>query len=107
MPPGGGSMFGMSRTIRRDTTVAHEFMQIIERSGKLVLIAHPSGQASTEFVLSYSRKDSVAFANPDHDFPQRILYRRVGADSLVARIEGRRAGQVRGIDFPYVRVRCP
>jgi hypothetical protein len=49
---------------------------------------------------------AVAFANPEHDFPQRILYRRVGADSLIARIEGKQGDKVRGIDFPMTRVAC-
>jgi len=30
----------------------------------------------------------------------------VSADALVARIEGMRGGQLRGIDFPMRRVRC-
>jgi hypothetical protein len=40
--------------------------------------------------------------NPAHDFPQRISYRKRGADSLLARIEG----GTRDIDFPMRRVAC-
>jgi hypothetical protein len=47
------------------------------------------------------------FENAAHDFPQRVLYRREAADRLVARIEGLRNGQPRGIDFPMQRMACP
>ena len=50
---------------------------------------------------------AVIFENPAHDFPQRIIYRRRGADSLLARVEGMRGGRLRGLDFPYRRVPCP
>lgn len=50
--------------------------------------------------------DVVTFENLAHDFPQRVIYRRAGADSLIARVEGTRAGQPRGFDFPYRRVAC-
>jgi hypothetical protein len=49
---------------------------------------------------------AITFSNPAHDFPQRIIYRRAGADSLHARIEGTRNGQPRGVDYAYVRVAC-
>ena len=56
---------------------------------------------------SVAVSDSMAvFENPEHDFPQRIIYRRSAADSLHARIEGPRNGQVRGVDFRYGRVSC-
>ncbi|HEX2091137.1 MAG TPA: DUF6265 family protein [Longimicrobiaceae bacterium] len=107
MEPRGGSLLGMSRTTRGDSTVAHEVMRIFERGGRPVFFVHPSGQAPTEFTASEVEAGSIVFANPQHDFPQRILYRRVGADSLVARIEGTRSGRTRGVDFRYARVSCP
>ena len=38
--------------------------------------AHPSGQASTSFLVTEIAENSVAFANPDHDYPQEIRYKR-------------------------------
>ena len=49
---------------------------------------------------------TVVFENRTHDFPQRVGYRKVGADSLLAWIEGERNGRTRRIEFPYRRVRC-
>ncbi|MBN1423177.1 hypothetical protein JXA88_01350 [Candidatus Fermentibacteria bacterium] len=43
------------------------------------------------------------FANPEHDFPQRVLYRRLGAGAVAARIEGDRGGTAMAVDFPMRR----
>lgn len=107
MAPAGGTMLGMSRTVRGDRTVAHEALWIEERDGRLVYVASPSGQATTEFAATVVADTLVAFENPDHDFPQRILYRPAAGDSLHARVEGVREGRVRGADFRYERVACP
>ena len=107
MRPRGGTLLGMSRTVAADSTVAHELMRIVERGGGLVFQAHPSGQAPAEFPAVEAGPERVVFADPAHDFPQRIIYRRVGADSLVARVEGERNGATRGSDFRYARVACP
>lgn len=107
MRPRGGTLLGMSRTVSADSTVGHELMRIVERGGGLVFEAHPSGQAPAEFPAVEAGPERAVFADPAHDFPQRIVYRRVGADSLVARVEGERNGTTRGIDFRYARVACP
>ena len=49
---------------------------------------------------------TVAFANPEHDSPQRIGYRLSDADRLDAWIEGRDAGQPRRVDFIMRRADC-
>ena len=107
MRPRGGAMLGMSRTTRRDTVVEYEHLRIFDRGGKTVYAALPSGQALTEFETASIGDTLVTFENAAHDFPQRIIYRRRGADSVIARIEGMRGGQLRGVDFPYRRVACP
>ena len=50
--------------------------------------------------------DSVVFEAPEHDFPQRVGYRRVGSDSVLAWVEGTMKGKTRRIEFPYRRVQC-
>ncbi len=106
MAPQGGLMLGMSRTVARDTAREYEFLRIEVRNGVPTYVAQPSGQAMAAFAATSVSDTAVIFANPAHDFPQRISYRKRGADSLIARIEGERSGQVRGIDFPMGRVRC-
>lgn len=107
LPPAGGTMFGVSRTVKNGETVEFEFVQLrVNAEGKLVFIALPSGQKETTFVASAVGKDSVTFENPRHDFPQKVIYRLQGSDRLVARIEGTRGGTLRGVDFPMKRVAC-
>jgi hypothetical protein len=106
MAPRGGVMMGMSRTARNDTVVEYEQLRIFQRGGRVVYAAAPSGQAPAEFETSAIGDTLVVFENPAHDFPQRIIYRRRGADSVVARIEGLRGGVVRGVEFGYRKVGC-
>lgn len=107
MAPRGGCMIGISRSVRADTLFAHEFLLIREQEGRLAYEARPSGQAPATFVASSASDSMVVFANPEHDFPERIGYRRAGPDSLVAWIEGTIDGAVRRIDFSMRRTACP
>lgn len=107
MAPRGGTMLGMSRTTRGDTLVEYEQVRIFERGGKLVYAAHPSGQKPAEFESIALTDSLIVFENPTHDFPQRIVYQRVGPDSLIARVEGISRGRARSFQFPYAHVACP
>lgn len=106
--PAGGTMLGLSRTVKNGRMVAHEFLQIRERGdGRLVYIARPSGQAEAQFPLASSGEGELLFENPAHDFPQRIAYQRRVDGRLLARIEGRRpGGETRSVDFPMRRADC-
>lgn len=107
MAPAGGTMLGMSRTVRGGATVAWEFLQIREvEPGKLAYVARPSGQAEASFALVRVAAGEAVFENPQHDFPQRIVYRREGEERLLARVEGPQGEAWRGIDFPLRRVAC-
>ncbi len=106
MAPAGHLMLGLSRTVVRDVAREFEFLRIELRDGKPTYVAQPGGRAPTAFAATLTSDTAVTFENPQHDFPQAIKYRRVGADSLVARIEGPQGGQVRGIDFRMKRIGC-
>ncbi len=107
MPPAAGSMPGMARTLRVGRPAEHEFMHIRpDAQGRLVYLAMPSGQTPTAFLAVSVDHESAVFENPDHDFPQRVIYRLQGPDQLQARIEGLRNGRLRGVDFPMRRVAC-
>lgn len=107
MAAAGGTMLGMSRTIKAGKTVEFEFMQIREVApGKLAFMTQPSGRAPTTFALLRQDGKEFVFENLEHDFPQRVIYRRDGERGLAARIEGVVKGKAKGIDFPFSRVRC-
>jgi hypothetical protein len=100
LKPLGGTLMGISRTVKGGRTVEHEFVQIRDVDGKLAYVAKPSGQAEATFPLKTFSDNELVFENPAHDFPQRIMYRRT-KDGVTARVEGTRNGQTRGLDFVY------
>lgn len=107
MAPGGGMMLGMSRTLKDGKVREFEFLRIAPGpDGRLAFVAKPSGQAEAAFPLKEITRDMVVFEDPAHDFPQRILYKRVDASTIIGRIEGQIGGQARAIDYPYTRCRA-
>ena len=107
MRPRAGLMLGVSRTVVGDSLREYEQVALFQRGAHLVYAATPARQAPAEFASTAVSDSAVTFENPAHDFPQRIIYRRRGADSLLARVEGMRRGRLHGSDFPYGRVPCP
>jgi len=88
MRPAGGVIVGMSRSQRPNKPPLVEFIRIAPGpDGRLAYHATPLGQATTAFTVTESATNFVVFANPEHDFPQSITYRRDG-DTLTAMIEG-------------------
>lgn len=104
--PRGKSLIGMSRTVRGDSVSEYELVIIRQRDSSLVYEAHPSGQPSATFTAIHASDSAVVFENASHDFPQRVGYRRVRGDSLIAHVEGTMGGRSRRIEFPYARARC-
>ncbi|HYM80994.1 MAG TPA: DUF6265 family protein [Candidatus Limnocylindria bacterium] len=106
MAPGGGMMLGASRTVIDGRTVEFEAVRIEAQEGALIYVANPSRQTPATFRQIELTDSSVVFANPEHDFPQRIRYRLRGDGSLLAQIEGLRGDSLRIIDYPMTRARC-
>jgi hypothetical protein len=104
--PENGQMTGSSRTTVNGVPRESERLRLFFRGDTAVYEALPSGQALTQFKAATFTDREIAFANPAHDFPQRIVYTRVGEDSLVARIEGDLGGRPRSIRYPFKKVAC-
>ena len=102
-----GTMLGMSRTTWEKGLVEYELTLLREGNGTLIYEAHPSGQPAAAFPATVLAPDSILFADPCHDYPQTIGYRRVGRDSVIAWIDGVSRGKQRRVEFPYRRVACP
>ena len=107
MKPAGQSMIGMSRTVAGGRTVFTEYLQIREANGQIAyIVSLGMGAKPVAFKLIKSSDNEVVFENLEHDFPQRIIYRRQSADALFARIEGQEKGVNKAMDFPYKRSKC-
>lgn len=100
LPPEGGTMMGVSRTVSGGRTSEWEFLIIREGKAGLEYVAKPSGQPEATFTAIRPSATEVVFENPAHDFPKKIHYKRDG-DTLTAAIEGPMNGQSRRIEFPY------
>jgi hypothetical protein len=82
---GPAGMRGTSREGAGDRVESQESLTIVRRDGTLVLIAQPRGAEPVPFPMVSHDERSVVFANPAHDYPQRIRYWRE-SDTLHAEI---------------------
>jgi hypothetical protein len=96
------SLIGFSVALSAGKVVFYEVLSIKQNDdGLWTYTAHPSGQASASFIAVETSENSVVFANPDHDYPQEISYRR-DASQLYATIS------LRGGDNPnsFDKIAC-
>ena len=105
--PSGGEMIGESYSNASGEERTSERLRLFAVGDTLVYAATPTGQRMTEFRSPTSTGDEITFANPAHDFPQRIIYRRVPPDSLIARIEGDRNNRIQPVTFSFRKIECP
>ena len=89
--PAGNLMLGIHRDVDGERA-AFEYLRIEQLSTGITMLASPQGRPATPFALVESGKERAVFANPEHDFPKKILYWREGA-SLCAAIEGPMQGE--------------
>ena len=97
--PRGGTMFAVSRTGSGDSLVEYEFIRLQRGDdGLLAYLASPGGRPAVAFRLVESGATSATFANPDHDYPQRIRYERDG-DTMRATISAADGSEARSWSF--------
>jgi hypothetical protein len=89
--PAGDLMLGIHRDVDGERA-AFEFLRIELSEAGTAMLASPQGRPATPFALVETSKERAVFANPEHDFPEKILYWREGA-SLCAAIEGPMQGE--------------
>ena len=83
----GNLMLGLHRDVRPNGKVFFEFLRIEIRDGASAFVAQPGGRPPIVFPMTSITDSRVVFENPQHDFPQRIIYWRDG-ERLCARAEG-------------------
>ncbi|HBY64385.1 MAG TPA: hypothetical protein DEH78_31580 [Solibacterales bacterium] len=106
MRPGGGTMLGVGRTVAGGKTVSSEFLRIDEKDGVLVYTALVGAQKPVPFKAVKTGPGEIVFENPEHDFPQRIVYKLGEGGKLGARIEGNVNGKLRQVDYSMQRAKC-
>lgn len=88
-----GYYFGYSVVTKNDHVVFFEQMRI-DPAPQPVFNAYPKGDGPFPFAAVELSETGITFANPDHDFPQKIEYWREGAAlrARISRLDGSRAG---------------
>ena len=105
LPPLGGVMAGAGQTNAPGKQPSIEHAKIAAEPAGATYTTVVRGQPPTAFVLKPGLPDGEAiFENPAHDFPQRVIYRRCGAE-LCARIEGTLQGKARSFEWRYSRMK--
>ena len=102
--PVKGVMSGATETTKAGGNPSAESMKITAEPAGITFTAMPAGQPPTPFVLLAGSPGEAVFENKAHDFPQRVIYRRCGAD-LCARIEGMMGGKLESRDWHYTRTK--
>lgn len=95
LAPSGGLLLGMHRDVRPSGKSFFEFLRIEAVGDSAVYWGSPLGRPATPFGLVEKGPRRVVFANPAHDFPQRIIYWRTDDGLLHARVEGMMRGTLR------------
>ena len=102
------TLVGYSYTIAGKDTVSSEQTEIIKKNHKIIFNATVKEQnqnATIPFLMYAFSTDSIGFENTLHDFPQRIIYKKVSNDKIRASIEGFIEQRIKRRDFFYERIR--
>ncbi len=94
MAPRGGVMIGMARTGFGPKLENWEVTRIQRKAdGRITFFAQPYGRTASEFPVAVQSDDAIEFANPLHDYPQRIRYWRQGQLLMaeISKIDGSKA----------------
>ncbi len=74
-----GALMGFGVALDQGKVKFYELLKIeVNEGGDLSYTAYPIGQAPASFHESERSDTSIVFTNPDHDYPQKIAYRREG-----------------------------
>jgi hypothetical protein len=107
--PEGGIMFGYATTTRDGGLATWEQSRIDQRASRASYTASPEGQRPITFVEAPQAassggdvlvQTSVTFENGDHDYPQRIQYRKTeqGLAATISKLDGSRP-----VDYSWAR----
>ena len=99
-----GALVGKGETLRLGKPPHIEQMKITAEPAGATFTAMIAGQPPTPFLLLAGAEGEAVFENKAHDFPQRVIYRRCGAD-LCARIEGTVGGKLQFQEWRYSHVK--
>ena len=84
-------------------TVHSETIILTQLNNQLIYSPTVKGQnndESVDFKLSSESENTFVFENPKHDYPQKIVYKKVDENSLIATISGMQQGKQSSESYP-------
>jgi hypothetical protein len=102
--PAAGMMMGTSRTVSSGKVRSFEFLRIEAREQDIFYVAQPQGGPPTDFKATKITESEVIFENPAHDFPKRIIYRKLSDSEMVASVDG--GAGTKAQEFTYTRMKA-
>lgn len=106
MPPLRGLMVGGNREPAGDGMPFFEYLRIEVREDGVYYVASPRGEGATDFKLTEFSEGKAVFENPEHDFPQKIIYVRT-AEGLEAEVGAVRDGEWSSFKLVWTAQPCP
>jgi hypothetical protein len=95
---------GKTLFIRDKDTLHSEEIGLTQKGETLLYIPTVKGQNDNkpvEFKITESKiENEFAFENPKHDYPQKIVYKKVNETNLVATISGKQQGKSSSESYP-------
>jgi hypothetical protein len=101
------TFLGKSWAVMNGDTVFSEKISLTQVSNNLYYTPSVKDQnegKAIQFKLTSLSDSLLIFENPEHDFPQKISYRKVTQDSLMAEISGKVDNKEASQQFPFKRV---
>ena len=88
MDMNGSMTLGVHREIREGRPVFFEYLRIEAREDGVYYVSKPSNQPEAAFKLTFLSATRAVFENPEHDFPNRIVYELDNEKTLRITISG-------------------
>ncbi len=102
-----GMMLAVSRTVKNGRVGFFEYLRIIEKDADIFYVAKPANaEKETFFKLVLLENKNAVFENPEHDFPQRIVYKLENENTIAVRVEADKDGKPKGFGFSMDKVSC-
>ncbi len=101
------TFLGRTVFIKEKDTLHYEEIVLTQKGETLLYIPTIKGQNDdkpVEFKMTESKTENeFAFENPKHDYPQKIVYKKVSDTNLVATISGKQQGKPSSESFPMAK----
>jgi hypothetical protein len=94
---------GTSYLIKEKDTLNSESIALEIKDDQVLYVPIVKGQNNDQpivFLLTKQTTKQLVFENPNHDYPKKIVYNKITADSLVAVISGTQQGKASSDSFP-------